>query len=184
MEMFRVRVPKEELLEAYNRLAKVSEDRKCEIVRPNYTLYIDKAILKKAIEEFKEFKCERRSLVFNLTANGEWEYSLTCHGYGNCYGNGAVCREECKLKLADGEGEYAELYYDRINILRYSLQKSNNLDIGLNNILFRASDYERDFRVPMTLEEFIGKIVELYANERDIELENKIIEEYRKYENE
>lgn len=54
----------------------------------------------KAAEEFNEFKCLRKEVNFQFM-NGKWRNHFTCGAYGNGYGVGFSCKEECRLRITD-----------------------------------------------------------------------------------
>lgn len=53
-----------------------------------------------ASKEINSFKCLRKELTFDLIDN-KWRTSFTCGGYGNGYGVGFSCSENCRLRITD-----------------------------------------------------------------------------------
>ena len=57
-------------------------------------------IIQKVACELNEFKCLRKKVVFELWEN-IWKYHYICDGFGNGYGFGCICKEDCKLRITD-----------------------------------------------------------------------------------
>ncbi len=54
----------------------------------------------KASDEFNKFKCLRKEVNFSLM-DGSWRANFTCGAYGNGYGVGFSCKDECPLRITD-----------------------------------------------------------------------------------
>lgn len=67
----------------------------------NLRIKIPREALDKGIKERDKFDCLRRDLDFVLDENNKWKHNITCFGYGNGYGVGFTCRDNCPLRLTD-----------------------------------------------------------------------------------
>jgi hypothetical protein len=54
----------------------------------------------KAEEDIKKFHCLRKEYNFQLTGD-DWRLHVTCGRYGNGYGVGYSCKENCELRITD-----------------------------------------------------------------------------------
>ncbi|MDR6779498.1 MULTISPECIES: hypothetical protein [Paenibacillus] len=61
---------------------------------------IPQETISKAKEDIDSFNCLRKEYNFQLI-NGKWEVRTTCGRYGNGYGVGYSCKENCKLRITD-----------------------------------------------------------------------------------
>lgn len=61
---------------------------------------IDGDVLEQATFEKCQFDCKRREVTFKFV-KGQWNYDITCGGFGNGYGFGMSCNENCKLRITD-----------------------------------------------------------------------------------
>jgi hypothetical protein len=53
-----------------------------------------------AAEEFNNFKCLRKEVNFELFGD-KWKTDFTCGRYGNGYGVGFSCEDNCPLRITD-----------------------------------------------------------------------------------
>jgi hypothetical protein len=53
-----------------------------------------------AAKKLQELPCLRKQVTFQLV-DGSWSAAYSCNGYGNGYGVGFRCKEDCSLRITD-----------------------------------------------------------------------------------
>lgn len=73
-----------------------------------------------------ELVCYRRKILIKSSSDMERDYTFVCDGYGNGYGIGHTCKEDCPLRIDDLNdiikviGEDSLVFYDDLESLKYS----------------------------------------------------------------
>jgi hypothetical protein len=65
------------------------------------TVKIPQELLIKVNEDFIKIPCLRNETVFQYFADSGWKYYHCCGGYGNGYGVGMSCADNCPLRITD-----------------------------------------------------------------------------------